>query len=54
MQRDVCLQGRRDLGEGRDPLVQESVVVLGGLVSEYFRERLFLLPEIVAYLESLP
>ena len=48
------LSGRRDLGEGRDPLVQESVVVMSGLVSEYFRERLFLLPEIVAYLESLP
>jgi hypothetical protein len=48
------LAGRRDLGEGRDELVTESVVVIGGLVSDYFRERLFLMPEIVAYLESLP
>ena len=48
------LSGRRDLGEARDQVVNESVQVIGGLVSDYFRERLLLLPEIVAYLESLP
>jgi hypothetical protein len=48
------LSGRRDLGDARDELVTESVLVIGGLVSEYFRERLFLMPEIVAFLESLP
>jgi hypothetical protein len=48
------LSGRRELGEARDEVVTESVQVIGGLVSDYFRERLFLLPEIVAYLESLP
>lgn len=48
------LSGRRELGEARDEVVTESVQVIGGLVSDYFRERLFLLPEIVAYLECLP
>jgi hypothetical protein len=48
------LSGRRDLGEARDDLVAESVHVISSLVSDYFRERLFLMPEIVAYLESLP
>jgi hypothetical protein len=48
------LSGRKDLGEARDELVTESVLVMSGLVNEYFRERLFLMPEIVAYLESLP
>jgi hypothetical protein len=35
-------------------MVNESVLVIGGLVSDRFRERLFLMPEIVTYLESLP
>jgi hypothetical protein len=48
------LSGRRELGEARDEVVTESVQVIGGLVSDYFRERLFLMPEIVTYLESLP
>jgi hypothetical protein len=48
------LSGRRDLGEARDELVTEWVLVIGGLVNDYFRERLFLMPEIVEYLESLP
>ncbi len=47
------LSGRRDLGEARDALVTESVLTIGGLVNDYFRERLFLMPEIVAFLESL-
>lgn len=48
------LAGRRELGEARDRLLQESYELVGELVNEYFRERLFLMPEIVAYLESLP
>jgi hypothetical protein len=48
------LSGRRELGEARDEVVNESVLVIGGLVSDRFRERLFLMPEIVTYLESLP
>jgi hypothetical protein len=48
------LSGRRDLGESRERLLAESYEMVGGLVNEFFRERLFLMPEIVAYLQSLP
>ncbi len=47
------LSGRKDLGDARDELVTESALVIGRLVSDYFRERLFLMPEIVDYLKSL-
>ena len=48
------LAGRRLLGGERDPLLATSYRQVGDLVNEYFQERLFLLPEIVEYLESLP
>ena len=48
------LSGRRELGEERGLLLTESYEQVGGLVNEYFQARLFLLPEIVEYLESLP
>jgi hypothetical protein len=47
------LSGRRDLGESRERLLKESYDLVGELVNEFFRERLFLMPEIVAYLQSL-
>jgi hypothetical protein len=47
------LSGRRDLGESRERLLAESYEMVGDLVNEFFRERLFLMPEIVAYLQSL-
>jgi hypothetical protein len=48
------LAGRRDLGQDRAKLVAESYRLVGELVNEYFRERLFAMPEIIGYLESLP
>jgi hypothetical protein len=48
------LSGRRALGEERDKVLQASYDQVGELVNQYFQERLFLMPEIVAYLESLP
>lgn len=48
------LSGRRSLGEERDELLEASYLQVGELVNEYFRARLYLLPEIVDYLESLP
>jgi hypothetical protein len=48
------LSGRRTLGDKRDELLQESYLQVGALVNEYFQARLFLLPEIVDYLDSLP
>ena len=47
------LTGRRDLGELREMILTESQRLVGELVSEYFRERLVLLPEIRVYLDSL-
>ena len=48
------LSGRRALGEERDELLRTSYRRVSDLVNRYFRERLFLMPEIVEYLESLP
>jgi hypothetical protein len=48
------LTGRRDLGEARDELLTESYGLVGELVNQYFEERLLLMPEITAYLDSLP
>ena len=48
------LSGRRDLGPSREALVDESYQLVGELVNEFFQERLYLLPEIIEYLESLP
>ncbi|MGD8466100.1 MAG: hypothetical protein PVI09_19755 [Anaerolineae bacterium] len=48
------LAGRRMLGAGRAELLSESYQLVGELVNEYFRERLFVLPEIFDYLDSLP
>ena len=47
------LSGRRDLGDSREHLLTESYELVGELVNEYFRERLFLMPEIVHYLQTL-
>lgn len=47
------LTGRRDLGEVREMIVAESHRLVGELVSEYFRERLVLMPEIRVYLDTL-
>jgi hypothetical protein len=47
------LSGRRVLGAERQDVVETSYGEVGELVNRYFRERLFLLPEIVAYLETL-
>jgi hypothetical protein len=47
------LSGRRTLGEQRGQVVERSYRQVGDLVNQYFKERLYLLPEIVAYLESL-
>jgi hypothetical protein len=48
------LSGRRTLGEERDDVLRESYIQVGELVNEYFRARLYVLPEIVEYMESLP
>jgi hypothetical protein len=48
------LTGRRDLGEARAKVLAESLRLVGELVNEYFRERLYVMPEIMAYIESLP
>ena len=48
------LAGRRQLGSERDALLATSYREVGELVNEYFQARLFLLPEIGEYLESLP
>jgi hypothetical protein len=47
------LSGRRTLGTGRAQVIASSYREVGQLVNQYFEERLFLLPEIVSYLESL-
>lgn len=47
------LSGRRELGESRAGLLAESGRLVGELVNEYFRERLFLMPEIRVYVEAL-
>jgi hypothetical protein len=47
------LAGRRALGEARDQILQESYHLVSDVVSEYFRERLYIMPEIVSYIESL-
>jgi hypothetical protein len=47
------LSGRRDLGASRERLLTESYDLVGELVNKFFRERLFLMPEIVAFLQSL-
>jgi hypothetical protein len=47
------LTGRRALGAERQVLLRASYVRVGALVNHYFEERLFLLPEIVAYVEAL-
>jgi hypothetical protein len=44
---------RRDLGEVREDILSESQRLVGELVSEYFRERLMLMPEIRVYLDTL-
>lgn len=48
------LSGRRVLGDERDALLESSYRQTGNLVNVYFRDRLTLMPEIVAYIESLP
>jgi hypothetical protein len=45
--------GRRLLGDARETLLSESHRQVGVLVNQYFRERLFLMPEIAEYVESL-
>ena len=47
------LSGRRDLGDEREVILKRSYGQVAGLVNEYFQARLYLLPEIVEYLESL-
>ena len=47
------LSGRRDLGASREHLLTESYELVGELVNQYFQERLFLMPEIVHYLQTL-
>ena len=47
------LSGRRLLGEERDDVLAESHRQVGALVNQYFEERLFLMPEIAEYVESL-
>ncbi|RPI58842.1 MAG: hypothetical protein EHM56_00700 [Chloroflexi bacterium] len=47
------LTGRRALGAERQVLLQRSYKRVGELVNHYFQERLFLLPEIVQYVEAL-
>jgi len=48
------LTGRRVLGERREDLLRASYQKVSDLVNDYFRARLSLLPEIMAYLEALP
>ena len=45
--------GRRRLGDERETVLAESQRQVGDLVNHYFRERLFLMPEIAEYVESL-
>lgn len=47
------LTGRRDLHEARAKVVAESIRLVGDLVNQYFQERLAVMPEIMAYIESL-
>lgn len=47
------LTGRRALGDERRELLRRSYRRVGELVNNYFQERLFLLPEIVEYVEGL-
>jgi hypothetical protein len=48
------LSGRRALGDERERLLAASYRQVADLVNRYFEERLFLMPEIVAYLDALP
>jgi hypothetical protein len=45
--------GRRLLGDKRETILADSHRQVGELVSRYFQERLFLMPEIAEYVESL-
>ncbi|MGD8398499.1 MAG: hypothetical protein PVG11_06550 [Anaerolineae bacterium] len=45
--------GRRDLGDEWQTILESSYLQVGGLVNEYFRERLLVMPEIALYLESI-
>jgi hypothetical protein len=45
--------GRRELGDERDKLLRDSYIQVATLVNDYFEARLYLLPEIVEYIESL-
>jgi len=47
------LTGRRLLGEERETVLAESQRHVAELVNQYFEERLFLMPEIAEYVESL-
>ena len=47
------LSGRGDLGESRDRLLSESHHLVVDLVNQFFQERLYLMPEIVAYIDSI-
>jgi hypothetical protein len=47
------LAGRRLLGDEREAVIAESHRQVGALVNQYFEERLFLMPEIAEYVESL-
>jgi len=48
------VSGRRELGDERDELLRASYQQVAALVNEYFEARLYLLPEIAEYMESLP
>ncbi|MGD8626504.1 MAG: hypothetical protein PVF47_09145 [Anaerolineae bacterium] len=48
------LSGRRALGDEREAVLKQSYRQVGDLVNQYFEERLFLMPEIKAYIDSLP
>jgi hypothetical protein len=48
------LSGRRALGDERGAILKRSYRQVGDLVNRYFQERLLLMPEIKAYLDSLP
>jgi hypothetical protein len=47
------LTGRRSLGSERQVLLRTSCMRVGALVNHYFEERLFLLPEILEYVDAL-
>jgi len=47
------LTGRRDLGDEWRVILQRSYKQVGDLVNRYFEERLFVMPEIVSYVDNL-